>query len=70
MWAGCGLQVSVNPKYRDDCLKGAKYVARMLEGLGADVKVVQVRTARGVFVPGGAVWGGGGNAGCRHEVPA
>ncbi len=33
----------MNPKFRDDCLKGAKFVARMLEGLGADVKVVQVR---------------------------
>ncbi|GLC44069.1 hypothetical protein PLESTB_000932700 [Pleodorina starrii] len=34
--------VSNNPQLRDDCHKGAKFVAKMLEGLGADVKVVQV----------------------------
>ncbi|KAG2445688.1 hypothetical protein HXX76_000296 [Chlamydomonas incerta] len=34
--------VSSSPKLRDDCHKGAKFVAKMLEGLGADVKVVQV----------------------------
>ncbi len=36
------LQVSVSPRHRDDCLKGARFLAKMLEGLGADVKVVQV----------------------------
>ncbi|GLI58924.1 hypothetical protein VaNZ11_000709 [Volvox africanus] len=34
--------VSNSPKLRDDCHKGAKFLAKMLEGLGADVKVVQV----------------------------
>ncbi|PNH10889.1 Beta-Ala-His dipeptidase [Tetrabaena socialis] len=34
--------VSSSPKLRDECHKGAKFVAKMLEGLGADVKVVQV----------------------------
>ncbi|GIL47514.1 hypothetical protein Vafri_4310 [Volvox africanus] len=34
--------VSSSPKLRDDCHKGAKFLAKMLEGLGADVKVVQV----------------------------
>lgn len=34
--------MSSSPRLRDDCHKGAKFVAKMLEGLGADVKVVQV----------------------------
>lgn len=28
---------------RDDCLRGARYLAKLLESLGADVKTVQVR---------------------------
>lgn len=34
-------QVSSNARLRDECIKGAKFVARQLEGLGADVKVVR-----------------------------
>jgi hypothetical protein len=34
-------QVSSNARLRDECLKGAKFLARQLESLGADVKVVR-----------------------------
>lgn len=34
-------QVSSNHRMREECLKGAKYLAKLLESLGADVKVVR-----------------------------
>ncbi len=37
----CVLQVSSNPRMRDECVRGAKYLAKLLESLGADVKVVR-----------------------------
>eukprot|EP00798_Chlamydomonas_sp_ICE-L_P015334 gene15334-21420_t len=33
--------VSSNPLLRDECLKGARFISKLLEGLGAEVKVVQ-----------------------------
>lgn len=38
---GAPSQVSSNARLRDECLKGAKFLAKLLEGLGADVKVVR-----------------------------
>lgn len=37
-WRG---QVSINPRAREDCVRGAKFLAKLLESLGAEVKVVR-----------------------------
>lgn len=37
----CCSQVSGDPSCREDCFKGAKFLAHVLEDLGAEVKLVQ-----------------------------
>ncbi len=52
-------QVSVAPSFRDECHKGAKWLAKLLEAaLGADVKLVQV---------GGGMCGARGEGGTRSD---
>lgn len=69
----CGLQVSSNPKHREDCVRGAKFLAKLLESLGADVKVVRCVGSRGVVgwcrvVQGGAAQCRGLKACFRQKV--
>ena len=47
------LQVSASPKLHDECLKAAKFLARLLESLvGADVKFVQTKDNKNPVVVG------------------
>lgn len=45
-------QVSADPKLKDDCFRGARFLARLLESVGAEVKVEQGREGKNPVVMG------------------
>lgn len=70
--------ISVDPSKSEDCFRGAKFLHRLLEGLGAEVKLVQPMEGKNPLViarlgrcptkPTVTFYGGMGVGGCVVKV--